>query len=148
MYFFAIVALIGILLTKQAGSPFPTLYKWLFENFPGFNAFREASKFYVLILLRGMRSLYSAFTHTFYSWLNKKGKKVISFLAVFFLLFILLWQVKPILTGEIGTIYTQKQIPEDYKIKKYVPIPNFTERFGYLQSHVGVFILRPTLRLS
>lgn len=118
IYFFAIVALIGILLTKQAGSPFPTLYKWLFENFPGFNAFREASKFYFLILL-GYAILISAFTHTFYSWLNKKGKKVISFLAVFFLLFILLWQVKPILTGEIGTIYTQKQIPEDYKkIKK------------------------------
>ncbi|NCU42685.1 MAG: hypothetical protein EOM19_08355 [Candidatus Moranbacteria bacterium] len=49
--FFALVALVGMLLGKQVSEPFPTLYNWLYETFPGFNAFREASKFYVLIAL-------------------------------------------------------------------------------------------------
>ena len=49
--FFALMALVGILLGKQVSEPFPTLYNWLYETLPGFNAFREASKFYVLIAL-------------------------------------------------------------------------------------------------
>ncbi len=47
--FFALVALVGMLLGKQVSEPFPTLYNWLYETLPGFNAFREASKFYPTI---------------------------------------------------------------------------------------------------
>lgn len=46
--YFLILALIGIILTKQAAEPFPSLYAWLYGRLPGFNAFREASKFYLL----------------------------------------------------------------------------------------------------
>ena len=49
--FFALIALIGIFLGKQVDPPFGNSYYWLYENLPGFNAFREASKFYVLIAL-------------------------------------------------------------------------------------------------
>ena len=49
--FFAGVAVVGILLSKQTSQPFDSLYYWLYDNMPGFNAFREASKFYVLIAL-------------------------------------------------------------------------------------------------
>jgi hypothetical protein len=51
VFFFGIVTLIGILLSKQVDLPFPSLYPFLYEHFPGFNAFREASKFYTLIAL-------------------------------------------------------------------------------------------------
>jgi len=47
--FFGIISLLGILLSKQAGEPFSNLYLWLYENFPGFSLFREASKFYLLL---------------------------------------------------------------------------------------------------
>jgi|GEM_PF-7061107 len=58
--FFAVLSVIGILLSKQVSDPFGNLYYWLYDNFPGFNAFREASKFYILIALGyavGMASL-------------------------------------------------------------------------------------------
>ncbi len=116
--FFAIVALIGILLTKQSGSPFPTLYRWLFENIPGFNAFREASKFYPLILLG-----YAILIASFIGFLEEKWKKGIAKDAFYFLAFlfflICLLPIKPILSGQAGSIYTGKKMPEDYeKIKQ------------------------------
>jgi len=33
--FFGVMALIGILLSKQVDDPFPGLYPWLFKNVPG-----------------------------------------------------------------------------------------------------------------
>jgi len=49
--FFAGLAIVGILLSKQTSAPLDSLYFWLYDNLPGFNAFREASKFYILIAL-------------------------------------------------------------------------------------------------
>lgn len=49
--FFAVTAIIGILLGKQVSEPFREIYTLLFEYFPGFSAFREATKFYYLTLL-------------------------------------------------------------------------------------------------
>ncbi|MFH2058561.1 MAG: hypothetical protein ABIJ59_06645 [Pseudomonadota bacterium] len=49
--FFYVLALVGIFLAKMSSNPFPELYRWLFYHFPGFLAFREASKFYLIINL-------------------------------------------------------------------------------------------------
>lgn len=38
--------LVWALLTKQSAMPIPWLYQWLYDHIPGFNLFREASKFY------------------------------------------------------------------------------------------------------
>lgn len=51
MQFFAVLALLGIFLSKQVAPPGGFVYKLLFDHFPGFSAFREASKFYVLIAM-------------------------------------------------------------------------------------------------
>ena len=45
---FLVITAIGLLLTKQSSAPFSGLYGWLYNNFPGFVLFREASKFYLL----------------------------------------------------------------------------------------------------
>jgi len=69
--FFGVVALIGILLSKQVDDPFPGLYPWLFKNVPGFNAFREASKFYFLIAL-GYSVLIGSFVDWLWKWAQQK----------------------------------------------------------------------------
>lgn len=51
MQFFALLALLGVFLSKQVAPPGGVIYKILFEYFPGFSAFREASKFFVLIAM-------------------------------------------------------------------------------------------------
>ncbi len=49
--FFSVAALIGIFLTKEIATPLPSVYQWLYDNFPGFGVFREASKFFLVTSL-------------------------------------------------------------------------------------------------
>ena len=118
LLYFALLALVGIFLTKQSGEPFPNAYQWLYNHFPGFNAFRETSKFYFLIALG-----YSVLIGTFVSWLwenwNKQkwqiyGKYFLTFLVIA----IFLWNTKPIITDEMGTLFVPRHIPSEYIILK------------------------------
>ena len=118
MVFFGIIALIGIFLSKQVAAPFGGVYKWLFENFPGFNSFREASKFYFLTAL-GYSVLIGVFTA--WLWENWNGKKwhiYGKYLLIFLISFIFLWNTKPIITGEVGSMFVPRHIPNDYLILK------------------------------
>ena len=112
--FFGLIALLGIFLSKEVDQPFATLYPWLFEHFPGFNAFREASKFYILITIG-----YSVLIAAFIDWIWKKwtfnkiqifGKYLLTAAIVW----VFLWNIKPFITGEIGTVFVPRQIPNDY----------------------------------
>lgn len=49
--FFALLALVASFLAKGANEPFGNLYLWMFENIPGFQVFRDATKWYVLIAI-------------------------------------------------------------------------------------------------
>ena len=116
--FFGIIALIGIFLSKQVAEPFGGVYKWLFENFPGFNAFREASKFYFLTAL-GYSVLIGVFTAWLWENWNKKRWQIYGkYLLVFLISFIFLWNAKPIITGEIGKMFVPRHILNDYLIFK------------------------------
>lgn len=116
--FFGLIALLGILLSKQVSAPFTGFYLLLHETIPGFNAFREASKFYLLIALS-----YGVLTGAFVDWLwrnwNKNrwqvyGKYVLTILVAC----LFLWNTKPIISGEIRTLYVPRHIPNDYLILK------------------------------
>jgi len=117
--FFGILAMLGIFLTKQVAHPFSSIYPWLYSHLPGFNAFREASKFYFIIALSYavligalVSSVFTNFKHT---------KIYLKYCFVFFVAMLFLWNIKPILTGEINGIYTAKTIPSDYlTIKEFV----------------------------
>lgn len=116
--FFGIIALVGILLTKQAGEPFPNLYQWLYNYLPGFNAFREASKFYFLIALS-----YSVLIGAFITWLWKNWTKTKwqiygKYILTIIIAFIFLWNIKPLITTEIKTLFVSRKIPNDYIILK------------------------------
>jgi len=111
--FFGIISLIGILLAKQEGPPFSSLYQLLYDVVPGFNAFREASKFYFYIVL-GYTVLIASFVH--YLLLMKpdtlfaRGKYVIFFLVSI----LFLWNTKPYVTGTIQALTVPREIPQDY----------------------------------
>ncbi len=62
--FFTLILVIGILLVKQNGAPFESLYDFLYTHIPGFNGFREATKFFYLIILS-----YSVLIGSFFLWL-------------------------------------------------------------------------------
>ncbi|WP_412732156.1 hypothetical protein [Minisyncoccus archaeiphilus] len=115
--FFAILSLVGIFLSKQVGAPFSGAYFWLYDNFLGFSAFREASKFYILIVIG-----YSVLIGAFVAILCRKSMgKILSFLrmvAIVCILFLFLINTKPIMTGEISSLYLPKYLPSDYVILK------------------------------
>ncbi len=114
--FWGIIALLGIFLTKQVGQPFSGVYPWLYEHFPGFNAFREASKFFFLIAL-GYSVLIAAFIDSL--WKDNKPVKIIlwsRYLFTILLGMITLLSVKPLITAELATLFIPRQMPTDYQI--------------------------------
>jgi len=116
--FFGFIALVGIFLTKQVGHPFSGVYPWLYVHFPGFGAFREASKFYPLIAI-GYAVLIGGFVNWIWeNWDNTKIKKYFTYIVITVITLIFVWNTKPFITGEIGTLFVQRNIPNDYLIVK------------------------------
>lgn len=125
--FFGLVGLAGIFLSKQDASPFGGAYYFFHDTLPGFSAFREASKFYLVIVIG-----YSILIGSFIDWLwnNWSGQKIKiagKYLFFFIISILFLWNTKPIVTGEMGTLFATKSIPrEDLRLRKFVnDQPNF-----------------------
>jgi hypothetical protein len=113
--FFGVVALIGILLAKQAGQPFPGLYSWMFNHVPGFKMFREASKFYLLICFG-----YSVLIAYLAKWLGDRltrrtWDKAAKYAVVALVLFLFLFNAVSIVTGNCRLCIPRK-MPDDYRI--------------------------------
>jgi hypothetical protein len=113
--FFAGIALVGIFLTKQSAEPLPGIYSWLYKNVPGFNLFREASKYFfftaigyaglIACMLAGLKDGKPARART---WLFGGAAGLLIVLSL-----LNLW---PVITGEIGTLWQSRRSPNDYKI--------------------------------
>ena len=127
--FFGIISLLGVFLTKQVGHPFTGVYAWLFQYFPGFNAFREASKFYYLVVLG-----YAVLIGSFISWLWShwtKGELKIYTKYILTGGIVLIFSINsiPILNGVFGSIYVPLKIPEDYlKLESFIQNDNIYSR--------------------
>lgn len=116
--FFGIIAVLGIFLAKQSAAPFPGAYLWLYEHIPGFNAFREASKFYYLLGL-GYSILIGSLVASF--WQNQLFKKWPAHVRLFIAMLVMLLFLNnaiPVVTGTIGTIFVPRHIPADNLIFK------------------------------
>jgi len=114
--FFAFIAILGILLTKQEGYPFRHLYSWLYYHFPGFNAYREASKFYMLIAL-GYSVLIGALAKSLMQLKIKNALFLyVRYLVLAVMIGIFIWNAKPLITGEVGRLFASIKLPSDYKI--------------------------------
>lgn len=119
--FFGLMSLLGIFLAKQTDPPFGFLYIWLYENFPGFNAFREATKFYLLIAIG-----YSVLIGAFFKWLEDYRRKsnwlgILKLCSYAVFIFTLASNVYPIFTGAIGSTYIPRSISSDaVKVNDYI----------------------------
>ncbi len=113
VYFF--IALVGIALTKQANPPFPALYTLLYSNLPGFRFFREASKFYSLIIIS-----YSVLSAATIAWMSGKIKTMVFpqnvfFVSLIFICFVVtLFQSRPLLDQSFGTLSVAREVPKQY----------------------------------
>lgn len=124
--FFTIIGVIGIFLTKQASIPFSGTYEWLFNNLPGFSAFREASKFYYLIAL-SYGALIAYLIHHF-SDSGTKRERRLAWIFIGLIVLLLAWNVKPVITREIGSLFIKRNIHYDY-ITFYKHLNNDPEFF-------------------
>lgn len=106
------VALAAVFFSKQDAEPLKNAYVWLHQNFPGFNAYREASKFYFAIALSYAILIGSFVTFFFERFAQKKFLKYAIFASA---CLIFLWNAKPILTGEMHGIFTPKAAPSNEK---------------------------------
>lgn len=117
IYFFGILAILGIFLTKQASEPFSLVYTWLFNHIPGFNAFREASKFSALLYLG-----YSILIANSFGWISKtiaeKIKVSKTHVLTGAMIMVLLFSSYPILFGSIKPMFRPNKIHNDYLLLK------------------------------
>ena len=127
--FFGIISLLGVFLTKQVGHPFTGVYVWLFQHFPGFNAFREASKFYYLVAL-GYSVLIGSFVSWLWSnWTKGELKIYIKYILTGGIVLIFLINTIPILNGVFRSIYVPLKIPQDYsKLESFIQRDNTYSR--------------------
>lgn len=120
--FFAVLGLLGIFLAKGANEPLGNIYLWMFENMPGFNMFRDSTKFYMLISLSYAYLIpYTLYkTATLLTNIFKKRKlpmliknHMLQILPVIFILYFA-WLLLPALQGNINGIFKQNTIPQEY----------------------------------
>lgn len=106
------IALAGIFLSKQANHPFSAIYHWLFKHFPGFNAFRESSKFYYYTSVSYAVLIGSLVTRA----INQKTRLVFKALVTLGISSIFLINTRPVILGQLGKIQTPRVVPTDYQI--------------------------------
>lgn len=116
--FFVVLGLLGAFLAKGANEPFGQVYLFLFQKIPGFNLFRDPTKFYILIALSySILIPYSIFniTQLLKSKIQSKYQ-IFNFSYVFFIFTILylLFLLRPAWSGELTGIFKPKGLPEEY----------------------------------
>lgn len=112
--FFTILAILGIFLSKQAGEPFPNFYAWLYKNFIGFAAFREASKFYGIISLGYSIMIGSLVVWLVDNWNQKTWQKIGSTVIILTLIGSFLWHNRPMINQEYGALTVPKTLPTEF----------------------------------
>ncbi len=101
--YFALLALAGAFLAKGSNPPFGEVYLWLFDRVPGFNLFRDPSKFYIYVAL--------AFSILIPFGVQEVGKK-----KIFAILFILFWAftIREALFGQLAGTFKPMPVSQEY----------------------------------
>jgi len=146
--FFSFLGLLGAFLSKGSNDPFGGIYLWLFKYFPGFELFRDASKWYLLIAL-SYTILIPFSTWKIYEWLSRKNRfSILNFqnFFLFLVIFYLLFLIRPAIFGQLGGVFKTVIVPQDYaRFEKFLyNQPEYfrtlwfpsKQRFGYYsQNH-------------
>lgn len=106
---FLAITIVGIFLTKQSAEPLSGAYQWLYDHFPGFVLFREASKWYLLTAI-GMTGMIG-FTLYYASKRNYKWR-----LALYLIIIsVSAINIMPGATERLGGTFASTQFPAEYK---------------------------------
>lgn len=145
VFYWATVALIAVFLSKGSQEPFGFIYKWLFDNLPGFVLFRDSTKFYFLVSLA-----YSIlFAFTIDSLVNLKFKiawvnKIIKLTAPIVLLY-LIFLARPIYLGQMTGLFSNPLYKEDYaNLSKFLAGDKQYSRILYVPHHLPLGYSAPT----
>ena len=107
IYYFTLLSLIGLLLSKSINPPFTSLYEFLYKKVPGFQFFRETTKLY-LITMFGYFGLIS------YS-IKYSYDKVIKYIIIGLLsLYILVVGIFTV-NNSFSAMWSSKKIPVYYQ---------------------------------
>lgn len=118
--FFWIISLFGIFVSKQESDPLSGAFPWLYDNLPTFRLFRNGLKFYLVTAI-GYLGLIGCLLLLLKDSKNKLLSKYVFAGFSIIVLSVSLYNAKPIITGEIGTMFTPKLIPADYlKLKDFI----------------------------
>lgn len=149
--FWLMVAVVAIFLSKGLAQPFPDVYSFLYSKVPGFSLFRDSTKFFFLLALSFTFLIAVSIDWLLNKYKSLKFKFVISFLLVFYLLFLIrplfLNQMtgmlsSPANTGEFNEI--AKTFQNDFSFSRIFWIPS-TQPLTYSDSaHPVVEALRMT----
>lgn len=102
------IAILGVFLAKGANDPGGWMYLWLFTHVPGFNVFRDPTKFYLLIAI--------AYSILIPVALDRIGKKWV------YVVFVLFWliTIRQAVTGGLGGTFVAHTVPSEYEVLKDV----------------------------
>ncbi len=103
-----VMAILGVFLAKGANDPGGGIYLWLFSYVPGFNVFRDPTKFYLLIAI--------AYSILIPVALDRIGKKIVT------VIFVLFWLVtiRQAVAGQLGGTFVPHTVPTEYEVLKDV----------------------------
>lgn len=144
---FLLITCLGVFLSKGTNPPFGFLYQYLYAHMPGFVAFRDPTKWYLLIALS-----YSILVPFSLLHIEEKVNMVLkqknihirffSFLLPILFIFYVLFLLRPVLSN---TVFRPKNIPQEYiDLKNFLNndktfsrslwIPQW-QRFGFFSSN-------------
>lgn len=105
---FSIIAIAGSFLAKGVKDPLGNLYAWFFMHVPGFNLFRDPTKFYVLIVLAYAFLIPNTFDAI--TVLKKKSR----YLIFFVFLLVYLFCIRQAVLGKLTGTFRPRPVPTDY----------------------------------
>lgn len=116
--FFATVGIIGAFLAKGASEPWGQAYIWLFEHIPGFNMFRDSTKWYVLVgLSYAFLIPYGVMNISKYI---QSRIKIPNLVLIFTFVYLILL-IRPAWMGELGGIFKSSITPGQYlELKEFL----------------------------
>jgi hypothetical protein len=131
---FSILFVIGVFLTKQTNIPFTSIYEFLYLYLPGFNAFRESTKFLQIITFSS-----SILAGLYIQSLQKSKNHKLLFLTISLVLINILYIAYPIFNGSAKTLFISKDTSDiNYiNLNKYLEAKNDIDYFRILWIPVG-----------
>jgi hypothetical protein len=110
VWFWTLIALIAVFLTKGSNPPLPHVYNWLFTHIPGFSLFRDSTKFFFLVALS--YSVLIAFTTDEIVKRFPRLKNIFPVCLILFFLFL----IRPVFLGQMTGTFSKPNYETSYSL--------------------------------